>query len=113
MIEVWINSTPVLLGKVTADETGAFTADLELPQGVQAGEHTLTLKGVGDKNVELVTSIGLTVVEKAVDELDDRDKEDSADSGRDLSDIPVIPTVLLLLVLLVLAGFSTVRRRKL
>jgi LPXTG-motif cell wall-anchored protein len=55
--EVVIFSTPTLLGAFTIDSSGVFAGQLELPAGIEPGEHTLVLTAGG-----YTTSLGLVVV---------------------------------------------------
>jgi LPXTG-motif cell wall-anchored protein len=45
-VEVWLESTPVLLGSVTANANGAFTQSFVLPLGTVAGQHHVVLRGL-------------------------------------------------------------------
>ncbi|WP_263118535.1 pullulanase-type alpha-1,6-glucosidase [Cellulomonas fimi] len=40
-VQLWLHSDPVLLTTVTADGSGAFTAEVVVPAGTEAGAHTL------------------------------------------------------------------------
>lgn len=40
-VEIWLNSTPVLLGTATADAAGAFTATVTVPAATTVGAHTV------------------------------------------------------------------------
>gem|GEM_PF-6934947 len=43
--EVWLFSEPVLLGTAAIDQDGRFEATLEVPEGLEPGEHTVQLNG--------------------------------------------------------------------
>ncbi|MBO3094827.1 fibronectin type III domain-containing protein [Cellulomonas dongxiuzhuiae] len=45
LVDVWLFSTPVLLGTVRVGDDGTFAARFALPAGVAAGQHTLQLNG--------------------------------------------------------------------
>ncbi len=46
-VDVWLFSTPYLLGEITVAADGTFSAVLPVPAGVAAGDHTVQLNGVG------------------------------------------------------------------
>ncbi|CAB4640828.1 unannotated protein [freshwater metagenome] len=62
-VEVWVNSTPVLLGTVTTDTQGTFSQAFELPAGIEVGDHVLTLSGTAQSGSAAIVSIGLVVVD--------------------------------------------------
>ncbi|WP_137844282.1 cutinase family protein [Microbacterium sp. 2FI] len=43
VLEIWIRSTPVLLGSSTADADGSFTATVTIPLAIEAGSHTIAV----------------------------------------------------------------------
>ncbi|GMA34539.1 hypothetical protein [Demequina litorisediminis] len=43
-VEVWLHSTPVLLGSATADTTGALSLRVTIPANTPAGQHTVVVK---------------------------------------------------------------------
>ena len=45
VVDVWLFSTPVLLGSVTVAADGTFAGRLPMPSGVPTGPHTLQLNG--------------------------------------------------------------------
>jgi hypothetical protein len=62
-VEVWVNSTPVKLGTAMTDTNGAFSETFTTPQGIELGEHTLTLSGKLPDGTLSKTSIGLLVID--------------------------------------------------
>jgi hypothetical protein len=64
-VEVWVNSTPALLGTVTTDAQGAFLQDFDLPAGIEVGDHILTLSGTAQDGNAAIVSIGLVVVDNS------------------------------------------------
>jgi hypothetical protein len=64
-VEVWVNSTPALLGTVTTDAQGAFLQDFDLPAGIEVGDHILTLSGTAKDGNAAIVSIGLVVVDNS------------------------------------------------
>lgn len=62
-IEVWINSTRVLLGTTTVGDDNIFTIATNLPDGIESGDHTLEIMGVDLAGNEQTTWIGLFVDE--------------------------------------------------
>ena len=61
-VEVWINSTPVLLGRGTTNDKGVFTRILQVPGTLAVGEHVVTLSGTSLKGESVKVSIGVYVV---------------------------------------------------
>ncbi len=58
-VEVWMFSTPRLLGTVTGDSSGRFSNNFELPAGIEAGAHRLVLKGNTNTGQDIVLSLGI------------------------------------------------------
>ena len=52
--EVWLFSTPRLLGRVPKDDAGSFVGRVRIPEGVEEGEHTIELRAV-TKRAKVVT----------------------------------------------------------
>jgi hypothetical protein len=83
-VEVWINSTPIKLGTVLTDSSGAFDKTFDVPQGIELGEHTLTLGGTLADGTVGRASIGLVVVDAVVE--DDEVVPPPTDDGASGSD---------------------------
>ena len=66
VIEVWVNSEPILLGTVTTDAEGKFSKVFDLPVGLLPGQHTLTLGGTTKKGQVVKASVGLIVEEDVI-----------------------------------------------
>jgi len=62
-VAVWINSDPILLGTALTDNEGRFKAAFNLPSGIVAGNHTMTVSVVSQDGNTIRTSIGLVIVE--------------------------------------------------
>ena len=62
-IEVWINSTRVLLGTATVGADNTFILTSNLPDDIEPGEHTLEIVGVNLAGDAQTTWIGLLVDE--------------------------------------------------
>ena len=62
-VEVWLRSTPVLLGRLTTSEGGAFTGSLRLPDNISAGQHTINLVGVLPSGESVTLALGIEVVD--------------------------------------------------
>lgn len=60
-VEVWMFSTPHLLGTVKVDATGRFANNFDLPIGIPSGEHRLVLKGRTDVGQDIVLGLGIRV----------------------------------------------------
>ena len=62
-VEVWLRSTPVLLGRLTTSEGGEFTGSLRLPDNISAGQHTINLVGVLPSGESVTLALGIEVVD--------------------------------------------------
>ena len=60
-VEVYLESTPVLLGTAVADAVGDVEATVAVPAGFAAGPHTVRLVGAGIGGGVLNLSVGVTV----------------------------------------------------
>ncbi len=60
-VDVWLFSTPVLLGEISVGSDGTFERLLALPDGIEAGEHTVQLNGLGADGSVRSVSTGLLV----------------------------------------------------
>lgn len=67
-VDVWLFSTPILLGEFTVRADGTFDEVLPLPPGTPLGEHTLQLNGVGTNGEVQSVSAGLIIQAKAAAE---------------------------------------------
>ncbi|MET1156516.1 fibronectin type III domain-containing protein [Arthrobacter sp.] len=62
MVDVWLFSTPYLLGEVRVGDDGTFSESYDLPDGIEVGPHTVQLNGVSNDNQLRSLSTGLVVV---------------------------------------------------
>lgn len=62
-VDVWLFSTPYLLGEVAVGADGTFAAQLPLPAGVAAGEHTVQLNGLAADGAVRSLATGVVVRE--------------------------------------------------
>lgn len=60
-VDVWMFSTPYLLGVATVEADGTFTAAFPLPSGAVVGEHTVQLNGVGPDDAVRSLAAGIEV----------------------------------------------------
>ncbi|MDA3032526.1 MAG: hypothetical protein O3B90_09410 [Actinomycetota bacterium] len=58
-VEVWMFSTPSLLGKLSATETGAISGTFDIPSDLQSGDHRLVLKGMNKDGEDVVLGVGM------------------------------------------------------
>jgi hypothetical protein len=65
--DVWLFSTPTLLGTVTIGPDGSFTGLVPVT-GIATGEHTLQLQGVGRDGYVRAANLGVAVVPRASEE---------------------------------------------
>ncbi|HTO01471.1 MAG TPA: fibronectin type III domain-containing protein, partial [Microthrixaceae bacterium] len=68
-VDVWLMSTPVLLGTITVGADGRFAAKLPVPADVAPGPHTIQLNGIAADSSVRTLSVGVVVraAVKAVD----------------------------------------------
>jgi hypothetical protein len=58
-VEVWMFSTPSLLGKLSATATGAISGTFDIPNGLESGDHRLVLKGMNNDGEDVVLGVGM------------------------------------------------------
>jgi hypothetical protein len=81
VVEVWINSTPIMIGTIKTDTDGAFNETLLLPEGIEVGEHTLTVSGELADGTMGKTSIGAIVVDSEYSNTDDSELVTANEGG--------------------------------
>lgn len=66
--DVWLFSTPTLLGSVVIDDNGEFNGDVTIDGNViTVGEHTLQLQGVGEDGFVRAANLGVVVNDAAAE----------------------------------------------
>ena len=60
-VEVWLRSTPKMLGTVTVDASGAVKGTFEVPASVEAGDHRVLLSGTTKSGGDSVLGVGLRI----------------------------------------------------
>ncbi|MDP3713034.1 MAG: LPXTG cell wall anchor domain-containing protein [Mycobacteriales bacterium] len=60
-VEVYAESTPILLGTFTADSIGVIDAEVTIPLGLSVGAHSIVLTGVSPTGAPLRISTPITV----------------------------------------------------
>jgi hypothetical protein len=60
-----IRSEPIVLETVTVTETGTVTIDIQIPSGLEPGNHTLVLIGIDSSNAAKTQSIPISVITTA------------------------------------------------
>jgi hypothetical protein len=66
IIKVWLFSDPASLSKVTADASGNFVGEAQLPEGIPVGQHTVQLNGLTEDGQLRSVSLGVVVEPVAV-----------------------------------------------
>ena len=61
LVEVWLHSTPVQLGTVTVDSTGATKGTFVIPSGVGTGDHRVLVSGATPEGKSAVLAVGLRI----------------------------------------------------
>jgi hypothetical protein len=73
IVDLWLNSEPILLGSPEADEEGAIDTDLTFPPGTPEGDHTFVVEGTDSEGRNRVLSTTMNVLPAA-----DEDEEPGA-----------------------------------
>jgi hypothetical protein len=60
-VDATMNSTPVSLGTLTADGSGAVSGQFTVPAGMETGSHTVVLTGQDPNDESRTVTIALTV----------------------------------------------------
>jgi hypothetical protein len=99
-VEVWMFSTPSLLGKLSATATGAISGTFDIPNGLESGDHRLVLNGMNSDGEDVVLGVGMMF--------------GSANSGTStLSSVLIgIPVALAVLIGLFIPAVSRRRRKR-
>jgi sugar lactone lactonase YvrE len=58
-VEIWIFSTPTLLGQATVASDGSFTKTVTIPSNLSAGAHAIQIEGVDPQGVDKALSLGV------------------------------------------------------
>jgi hypothetical protein len=96
-VEVWLNSSPIRLGVVTADSEGRVSGQYAVPSTVPKGDHRVVLAGRTSSGGDSVIGVGLRIGKYG--------KEQGFSK-------PLLITVIALGMLLALVIPTTARRRK-
>ena len=59
---IWLFSTPTLLGEITVDADGVGTGTLAVPAGIPAGAHTLQANGLDGNGINSTMNFGVTLL---------------------------------------------------
>ena len=103
-VKVWMFSDPTSITEVTADASGEFTGQAQIPAGLPDGEHTLQLNGVNKDGQIRSVAMGVLVAPVPIPPIT---AVPSAVNG-----IAPLWLALLVLVLVAFAGIVWFRRRK-
>ena len=57
--EIWVFSTPTLLGQVTASSDGSFSKTVTVPSNLASGSHTLQIEGTDSQGLDKALSLGV------------------------------------------------------
>jgi hypothetical protein len=60
--EVWLFSTPQLLGRVPKDDSGNFVGRVRIPAGIESGEHTVELRAKTRRGRNVLVSVPAIVI---------------------------------------------------
>ena len=67
-LEIWVDSTPTRLATISTDPQGDFTTTVQIPDGLDIGDHTLRIEAVIDA-APVTVRTGITVVSQALSSL--------------------------------------------
>lgn len=59
-VEVWVHSTPTLLGTATVGGDGTFSAEFTFPSDIPAGAHTVEVRGPDVNGDPRAIAVGVT-----------------------------------------------------
>jgi len=59
-VEVWVHSTPTLVGTASVGADGTFSAEFTFPAGVPAGAHTVEVRGPDANGNARAIAVGVT-----------------------------------------------------
>lgn len=59
-VEIWLFSTPTLLGSATVSADGSFSKTVTVPSGLTAGSHTLQVEGSDSSGAEKALLLGVS-----------------------------------------------------
>ncbi len=68
-VDIYMMSSPILVGTTTADVRGAFTTNITVPPSLSLGTHTIQIIGTNPGNELSQASLGLQVVAEPTDAL--------------------------------------------
>jgi LPXTG-motif cell wall-anchored protein len=67
IVDVWMFSIPQMVGQVRVGADGTFDELLDLPPGLEAGDHTVELNGLGADGTTRSAAAGLVVLPEGAD----------------------------------------------
>ena len=100
-VEIWIFSTPTLLGQATVASDGSFTKTVTIPSNLPAGAHALQIEGVDPQGVDKALSLGVQTNSTTV-----------TDGGTSLPSTGPFSSILLILAASVMGFFGILYRRR-
>jgi len=99
IIEVWMMSTPIQLGTISADGLGKVEGSFKVPSGIESGSHRLVFKGRNADDASVVVAIGISYTAN----------NEGSNAVRILI---IVPIVLAALAALLLPAAARTRRKK-
>ncbi|MEY3744792.1 MAG: hypothetical protein RLZ48_470 [Actinomycetota bacterium] len=61
LVEAWMFSTPVLLGRITVDDRGMIDRDFVIPNSVESGLHRIALTAVSADGKKATIGLGVKI----------------------------------------------------
>lgn len=92
--EVWLYSTPQLLGQVPKDSSGNFVGRVRVPAGIEAGEHTIELRAKTRRGRSILMSVPALVIGGSSQPDSDADTPGSGDVIGADSDAEIVATTI-------------------
>ena len=65
-VEVWLYSTPTLLGVLLVDVNGDFVGSVKVPDGIDVGSHKIQVVGLSPTSEQITVGIGVVVTQPEV-----------------------------------------------
>ena len=62
-VEIWLFSTPVMIGTATAGDDGSWTVEVRIPSEVEIGEHSIQIEGTAPGDIDRTIRATLMVAD--------------------------------------------------
>ena len=104
-VEVWVASTPRLLGVAVVDETGGYELRISVPTDLPIGGHTIQTEGLAADGMSKAVSVGITVQPQP-------GQDEPSSEGQGLPSVITLSLSVIGLMLGVVLALVVIRRRQ-